>query len=170
MSENLPDIIIPASPSSNSASPEIREPAGSKLTVVEQIYHHSPTSGSYSLDCRSSRSLKTDEQPYSRRMKVDEQWQKIDIGWVEKPSLVVVENREGQFMQVQPTKEEREATAKKVLEFSFAERRGVAVVVSDPDVLIHPGTSFRFCPAMPCDMLIRCQSGEAKVSVTAFPE
>ena len=136
------------------------------ITVVEQIYHQpageEPTAYHHSF----VRKLSVQEQPYSRKIKVGEGWQPLDLGWfADKPDaigMVQIINDEGHFLQTQPTDEERAAAAAKVIEM-----RGSFV---DKMVwLIPPGEAQRSSPACPGDLWIRCQSGVAQATVNVFP-
>lgn len=55
----------------------------SRIVVVETLYHQ-PMDGSSptSVDNRYGRMLETDEQPYTRLMKIDGIWRELDPGWL----------------------------------------------------------------------------------------
>src|SRR6516165_2146294 len=112
-----PDPAEPSSPSSQPQPTVIEVPKTGRVTVVEIVHFISPGAAPISVESRFVRKLSTDEQPYVRRMTVDEKWQKLDLGWLKgsRPSMLVIENHEGQFTQVNPTKEEREESARRVV-------------------------------------------------------
>lgn len=133
-----------------------------RITVVESLYYQ-PFGGNPSvIDCRYDRWLDcVDEQPYSRKSKVGEEWIPLDIGWITACGLLHIENNEGKFPFRIPTAEEKAESNAKVLEINYAG--------SERCLLVPPGESTRIIPSHPKDLLIRCRKGQAKFTVTAFP-
>ena len=136
----------------------------SRLTVVEQVYYQREDSDLQCTENGFSRDLDTDEQQYVRGpMGVGEKWEKLDTGWVEEVAMIVVRNNEGEGLKLQPTEEEKEESAKKIIELSL-----------DSDIrggvwLVPPGESFRGYPSNSSIVYIRCQYGETKFTITAIP-
>jgi len=91
-------------------------------------------------------------------MKVTEEWQPLDTGWIDSPSLIRIENLEGVFQQRIPTVEQRTVAAEKVVEVG---RDGVAYA------LVRPTCVERIVPATV--LCVRCRRGEASILVTAYP-
>lgn len=143
----------------------------SRLTVVESLYHQSFGEEPVRVDSRFSRELESDEQPYSRRLKATEGWQPLDCGWVKDPGMVCVTNEEGKHFQVNPTKEEKEALARKVLEIliSPGQLNRESMGWESLGWLIPPGESFRGCPPSH-KIWIRSQSGVTRFSVFTIPK
>jgi hypothetical protein len=167
---------LPASPSPGQPVPpdrvrsdvQLMVPKTGRIAVVEMVSFNSPGISSHSTDTRFVRHLKSDEQPYIRQLTIGEDWQPLDLGWVKNPSMIIIENREGSFMQVQPTREEREEAAKKVVEIGI---RNGETEATWPDWLVRPGENFRGSPSfIDTKIEIRCQHGKAKVTVNIFPE
>jgi hypothetical protein len=154
----------------------------SRIGVVESVYCQQPGDNPISAESRFSRWLNTDEQPYSRKIKVTEEWQPLDWGWLKKASMLVVVNEEGRFLQVQPTPQERCDAISKVVEI------GIAVCLDGgtlniPFAEILPRESSRFSPCKSIEaglvlccrhgeasLVLRCRHGEARCSIMLFPD
>ena len=130
-----------------------------RLTIVEMIYHQIPDRQPFAVDWRSSRQLSSNERPYERNMIVTEEWEPLPGAWLTGCSMVHVSNQEGKWLQCVPTVEETAAIATKVIEVST----GGALW------LVHPGESFRGCPADLSTVRIRSRCGSIKCIVTLFP-
>jgi hypothetical protein len=146
------------------------------ITVVEQIYHQpageEPTAYHHSF----VRKLFIQEQPYSRKIKVGEGWQPLDLGWFrDRPDaigMVQVVNSEGRLTQTQPTDEERAAVAAKVIcVVSKVVGDRIIGVLAEDDFCwqIFPGESFLGSPTNANRLWIRCKSGVAQATVNVFP-
>ncbi len=132
------------------------------LTVVEMVYLQSVEGETQCIESRYMRELDTQEQLYKRRTTVTNEWKPLDVGWIEKPGLLVINNEEGKHLTVNPTEEEAKAIADRVVEIS-----------SNPEgcfrILIRPGESTRFEPSDVSKLQIRSQSDKASVIIHAFP-
>lgn len=160
-----------------SAAPRSRP----RVTVVEQAYYQSPDDQPRVVETRCSQDLLTDEQPYLRLMKVTEEWHRIDHGWIEDASWMIVSNEEGRIGTVIPSREEREASEAKVVELGWefaAPDEGPRSMHSPPKappppvlgvIEIKPGTSIRIQPKFLRAIRLRCRSGMARVTVNLFP-
>ena len=146
------------------------------ITVVEQIYHQpageEPTAYQHSF----VRKLSVQEQPYSRKIRVGESWQPLDLGWfADKPDeigMVQIINNEGRFTQTQPTDEERAAMAAKIIcVVSKVMGDRITGVLAEDNFcwFIPPGESFRGSPTDATRIWIRCRSGVAQATVNVFP-
>lgn len=136
----------------------------SKLTIVEEIYYQvSPNEDPYQISTKVSRELKTKEQIWSRKCRATEQWKPLDLGWLEGLgcSLIAIENHAGTFNQVQPTKEELEIEAKKILCLSYEK--------NDLGFLIYPQATEKFVPVVSDALTIRCKEGETDFTIWAIP-
>ncbi len=136
-----------------------------RLTIVETVSYQPPNRQASQVSSGFSRDLETYEQPYEREMVATEEWQPLinEQCWVKECSLVHVTNEEGRYLQVNPSEEEQEATAAKVLEISF----GTANLLGHWEV--RPGEAFRGTPSHPKALFIRCRSGEACFTLHVFP-
>lgn len=132
-----------------------------RITVVQHIYHQSTGEQPTQIDNNFTRNLETIDQPYVRRCKATETKQKLDCGWLQDVSRIIIINEEGTNLQVVPTDGERKATAAKILELSFQE--------NGPGWLILPGESFHGSPSDVSNLLIRSLSGITKYTLHALP-
>jgi len=126
------------------------------LVVIERLYHRRVGENPIGVECRYSRPLQNSEQLYQREYLVTEEPKPLDYGWVEKAGHIHIENLEGNFPQVIPTKEEKEEAEKKV-------------VVLGQDWEISPGETFRGTPTSTKSPLVHCKSGPALIRVTVWP-
>lgn len=113
------------------------------------------------VQLRFRRDCETDEQPLSRQFVATEEWQPLELFWLAgagKVGYLVIENSEE--FGWNPTKEQREKVAMKVIELTFDGEHCFEV---------RPGEQFPSSPSHPEELRIRCRSGEAKYVLTAFP-
>ena len=135
-----------------------------RLTLVTTINHEHRGDQPHSVDCRSSILLQTNDEAYSgRKLEVADCWKAIDLGWLsDTAGYISIENSEGKHFTLQPSPEEREDIAKRIVEVSFRNPPQACV-------LVHPGM-IQFClPVAPSIVQLRCQHGKAKCRVTVFP-
>lgn len=59
---------------------EVKTPP--RLTVVEMVYHQPPDAEGKCEDLRYCRSLLSEDEPYSRTMRLTTSWCPLDVGWV----------------------------------------------------------------------------------------
>jgi len=135
----------------------------SRLVVVETAYYQPINESPLAVESRYSRELETDEQLYQRFKVATEKWEALDKGWIgSHPGLLLIQNTEGQNLQLKPTKEEKKELSQHVLELSLENNPTMAW-------LIPPGESMRAYPSDISSLLIRCQKGTAKYTLTLFP-
>jgi hypothetical protein len=147
-------------PEEISGMPKISPPPKNRLTVVETVYHQVSGEQPQSVESRFDRELQSDEQMYQRCKVATEEWQPLDLGWVPDPGTIVIENNEGILQQVNPTPEQQEELAKKILVLSQDSGLGFEV---------RPGESFRFSHDAPGVLLLRCRSGSARYRISVIP-
>ena len=138
-----------------------------RLTVVEQVYHQIAGEQPTSVNSQFSRVLASDEQPYVRRCKATEDWQPIDIGWVEDVGMLVIVNNEGTFRHRIPTDEQRAEVAKRVLDVGVETATGICRILRVWK--IPPGESGRGQPIYPKQLRIRSQYGTVLFTIYVFP-
>ena len=154
--------------------PAIQTLKQARLVCLDKVVFRSPTGGSIApLDIGFTRILETDDQPYQRRIEVDWGWHLVDLGWLDGGcSMIVVQNREGIFTQVQPTQEERDEAARKIVELSFWEIPAKESPRYKSETsgrwLIYPTECFRGSPSS-SQLFLRCRHGKARCTITAFP-
>lgn len=155
------------------AIPTMAKPFPARLTTVSVVYHQPLGEEPHSFLHKTSKPLTTDEQAYTRKLKVTQEWQPIDTGWLTSLSLLLITNEEGKHT-TQPTEEEKLAISQRVLEVGINVEDGYPLSVACPGptpvFLIGPGDSFSASPYDCSSLYLRCQSGVAKVTVNAFPK
>ena len=139
-----------------------------RLTVVESVHCQTVDSSPWGISTSFERTLKTDEQPYVRKLTATEEWTKLDTGWLTECSMLVLVNEEGLFKGRQPTPEQKIESAKKVIE--------VGCALPHLDTIrcigaweLPPKESMRGCPTELSIVFVRCQHGTAKFTVYIFP-
>lgn len=153
--------------------PIVKQNPKPRMGVVETVYHQSPGDNPTSVESKFSRLLKSDDQPFSRKMTVGAEWVEISTGWLEKSplSMIHISNREGENRQVIPTPLELIKMAERVVEIALQtfpngpHNEPVFEEFAD----IHPGESCRFTPKRARQYFLRCRSETAKVTATVFP-
>ena len=143
-------------------------PGRTRLTVTESIYHQSPEGEPVEIGYSGARFLETDEQVYSRRTTVGEEWTPIDCGWLRESgaSLLLLRNEEGRFTQVIPSPEQRGETQGRVVEVGVGTPHGEVVPFAEVDPQESP---LRLRPSDLGSLYLRCRQGRAKVTVTLVP-
>jgi hypothetical protein len=132
----------------------------SRLVVSEKAYFQPYAEPAVDLSSEPfSRWLSTDEQPFQRKQKANEEWRPLELGWVETAGMVLLENERTRF-QVQPSEAQATEAKEKIVEV----KQGEAVFA-----IIRPGESCRFEPTDPKNLSLRCRSGECRVNVTILP-
>lgn len=132
----------------------------SRITVVDMISFQADGEQPKGVQSRFERWLKSDDDLFTRRIKLTEEWSKLDTGGVAGVGMLVIENLPVKFA-VQPTNEERQAALAKIVELSY--RPGPA------EWFILPGESMRSQPANVDGLWIRCSTGEHRCIVHLFP-
>jgi len=141
-----------------------------RLTVVGSIYFVAANEQPESVDTGFSRDLASEEQPYRRRLKATEEWQRLDCGWIKEASQVFIANEEGKGLQVNPTDEEREDIARRIIEVSFCEDgEGPNDTFISSVWLVSPGESMRGLPSRVDRLCVRCQHGTARFTLYIVP-
>ncbi len=134
-----------------------------RIVVVETVYHQQAGADPVSTESRYAAELTTDEQPFSRVLKVGEEPVKLDA-WLTDSRLIHIAVLKSHH-QRKPDAEERAARAAMMLEVSCGDREGGRAA----DWLVAPGESMRARPASLDSIRLRSQSGILKVAVTVFP-
>ena len=148
------------------------KPARDTLTVVETVYHQPAGEEPTAVSVQYVRPLETQEQPYVRKIRVGEQWQPLDLGWIEQPGMIWLTNDEGRGLQVNPTPEERAAIEAKVicLVTKVVNAGVLAGILAEDDFSweVPPGESFRGRPTCAKRVWLRCRSGTAKATIRVY--
>jgi hypothetical protein len=139
--------------------------AKSSLIVVESVYyqiHNEQPSTAFGDTSRFICELSTDEQAYQRKQVVGETWVPLKLGWLENCSQLLLKNEEGKFAY-NPTEEQKQAVASRVIQLSFTQENPTA------HVLIPPGENSRFRPYSAQGLMLRCECGNAQYTIYAVP-
>lgn len=140
---------------------EIQPITRGRITTVSSVCYQWPGSNPIQFETRSYRWLEEDVQPWERRCKATEEWQPIELGWLDGHSVCMIGiiNQEGRFPHRLPSEEQKAEAARKILE------------IGTPELFwrVHPGESFHGDPSSISNLKIRCQSGEAKFLFYAIP-
>jgi hypothetical protein len=136
-----------------------------RLTVVMTVHHEQPNEQPRSFPLSFCDLLQVSQESYSRRMRATEEWMPLDFGWVhpEDVGFLIIDNIEGRGLSIQPTPEEKMATASHVIE--------LAHVSSLEDYWEIPPRLFFFNPVKrPSDLRIRCRHEVAQYRITVIPK
>lgn len=170
MSESAPQRhrVVPASTERKqaAATPRPSSSQGARVGVVSTIYHQQPDAEPIAVEARFSRWLESGEQPYLRKLTIGEKWTPLDLGWLQGAGRVFLKNEEGRFA-AQPTQEEREATMARIVELAVVEP--VAGNRHFSWGRVRPGESLCFEPTNPASLRLRCQRGQARITLLIVP-
>jgi len=116
---------------------ECDETDGAILTVVESRYHQRPGKEATEHNTRFYVTLKGDEQPYYRELE-SEQRVRLDTGWIESPSTVIIKNLKEQSHRFYLSPEKSKGMDEDNLLKVF-------IGASENYLIIIPGDSLRLC-------------------------
>lgn len=133
-----------------------------RVTLTESVYYERQGRDPLQRENAFSRNLTSGEQLYHREMKATKVPESVDKGWVSNPSLILLHNVEGLFLQVNPTEEEKQELKEKVLIVSF---KG-----SNFKTIVRPGESFKLLSEDFSEVLISSKSDSVEYLLTVFPE
>lgn len=136
-----------------------------RLTIVQHLYlsgvDEEPTPHSSS----SETTIKSSEQVYGpRKQFAAEEFQPLDVGWFKGDSpisVIVIENMEGQNLQVIPTPMERIQIGKRMLAVSLGD--------DDNCLLVEAGRAQPFRVQDPSKLKIKALADRVQFKVTVFP-
>ena len=132
-----------------------------RITIVDSVYYEAQGAEPLQIKSGYSRMVVSDEQPYMRTLKVSQEYQILDSGWIKECGLLVIKNEEGSNPQKIPTVAEKEAIKGRIVELCDDH--------SKLCWLVHPGESLRACPISLVGLKLRCLSETAKVTLAVFP-
>ena len=135
-----------------------------RLTVLETVYHQTPSKQPHTVATTSVRICETHEQVYTRELIATEEWQPVvdKCCWLDSYSLIHVKNEAGTGLVANPSEKEQAAIDAQVLELSFSED-------NVGSFHLGPGETFRGNPQGPNHLLIRSLSGDTDYTLTVFP-
>lgn len=118
------EVLLPVS-----AVPTVRQ---DRVTITFQLSHEHVGASPFSVAQSFATLLQQQEQPYHRRITLLDDGVPIplDTGWINTPGMLVIDNKSGTGLQVNPSPEERERMANQV----------IRVLVNDiPCFVVRPG-------------------------------
>ena len=136
------------------------------ITVLDNVYFRRDMRNPIRAGTPHCWDLVSDEQPYIREIRIAENWQKLDTGWLQKSSLIMLHNHEGENLQRVPTPEEKEATAKRIVAIGI----GHSDLKMETVWIVRPGRNCRGELARLDNVYVRCLSGSALCTLFMFPE
>lgn len=86
-----------------------------RVTITLAAHHQHVNTDPVSCNGKYSRFLDGIEDPYTRNIKVTPQGINLDVGWIENPAYLYIENRSGLNRSVNPTPEEKEEDAAQII-------------------------------------------------------
>lgn len=131
-----------------------------RLSIVKRITHEPLEDAPKQFTSSSSENLSGEEECYSRRKVLGEQWEKLDLGFLDETSVgyVIIENLEGMFLHTNPSEEEKALLPKKRI-----------LIKSDFGIFIPPGQMFDCHPSDVSKIEIRAELGPIKYKVHILP-
>lgn len=129
------------------------QPIGHRITVVEHVSHQTQGEEATSAKRTFTRKVESDEQVYSRRCKVDEEWTPLDTGWNKTYSMLYITNDEKRGEGPE-------------LELKFSTDNSMCCWS------IPAGEPFRGSPKLGPEavVVIRSTKGIARYTINAYPE
>lgn len=134
----------------------------SRVTVVETVYHQTGEGHTTPIESKYQRFLGSVGPGYLRLQTVGEDWQPLDVGWVQDASFLHIRNEKPRYSRV-PTAVEQGIAESKVLELRMEDSE-------IPFSEVRVGESIRINPMYVRMIQVRCRSGEAKFTVNVLPE
>ena len=146
------------------SKPALKPQSSSRFVFVGNAYFQSVDESPQVVELQLSEELASSEQPWSRKLKVGPDWKALDFGWLDgQVGFLVLQNEEGKRFQTIPTRSERAETMARIVEVKF-EANGVTAAV-----LVRPGRFLACEPEGASRVYVRCRSGEARCTLTAYP-
>lgn len=144
--------------------------ARARLTVVTKVYVNLPNENTTGPEPLSYfRWLDTEERPYSRTVKVTEEWQTVDLGWLVGKSIahIVFENETLRPLGKIPEQVVLDEWREKVLEVGIQVGDSGAVV--EPIAYFLPEEGLALSPTNPQKLRVRCRKGTGKLTYYVVP-
>lgn len=138
-----------------------------RVTVVEQVYYESPD-GSHNIGESYSQNLSKDEQPFVRTRAIGSSWMDVSENcWVDRGSVIVLANREGKIVLVNPSEDDKKIISSRLIEVGV-----VGESSNDPISFTQllPGASCRLPGPFLKRIRVRCLGDKAKLSIAVLSE
>lgn len=70
----------------------MRQIRAARIVVVETVYHQGAGGEPTCVEVKSSTQLTTDDQPYQYDLQAGPEWKRLETGWLEKCSMLLISN------------------------------------------------------------------------------
>lgn len=133
------------------------------------LFHRTKTGEIKSFTSKFKRQTKSNEQHYLRRytLKVSDDWQKINLAWVENPTRVLIRNEGGRPLQVIPTQEQLIEALSKEVEIGIGVNRNNDTLDIHSFAIIKPDEDISFTPTN-TKLYIRNRIAEVDITIFAI--
>lgn len=142
------------------------EPDRSRLTVLFKVYYQRPRRTKVEgVSIGYDSLLNSNKQIYQRELEADEDWELIDTGWVEKASMIVVENvgEAPLYLHLQPL-------SPVPAPYPITSPQKVARGVLSPSLVIHRTACQPLCVTERVMVFIRSDTGIVPYNLTVIPD
>lgn len=162
----------PVSPEETPRDVSTPAPVRTSITVLKTIHYQSNQGEPVTVEGRYSNRIQNEEEPYSRRIKVGSEWQKLDVGWVETPGIICLKNIIDR-QQVVPTAEVKAQLQAKIVQIGIYVPIDVSLKREEVTPVLHipPGETqdLRFVDIS--KIYLRCLNElTTNCQITVFPE
>lgn len=134
-----------------------------RFTVADRVYCQIPNLPPTELDLSLTYYIQKEEQPFFRSAYVKPSWEKVNLGWIENPSFIILRNRHLIQGQTIPSREELEENAKHLIEIKF---EGPSL----DTLFLAPGDSIKLRTKSPDKLYIRSTFETTGYTILAIPE
>ena len=141
-----------------------------RLTAQFAIHHEHFGEEPVSMNNTFSKMLGSEEEPYVRRGQVGEEWTEVETSWVKDPGYIVIVNRTGSDLQVDPTKKEKDRMGRQIIEVCLSLKYAKEPPEGDqPCTEIPMGEPGIFQPSAGTKLFFRSKHEMTKFRLFVFP-
>ena len=130
-----------------------------RITIVEHVYHQVSNEDVSHFQATYEEQLSSNEQVYSRRYQITDEWKPLDLGWFESKDVgrILIKNEGYGYRDKNPSPEEIASDLDQI--------------VYVDNLIIHPLDTLRFCPCISSitGMKVRAKHSTSKITITVFP-
>ena len=145
-----------------------------RVVVAETVYHQYGDAQPTAVEKPFSYAVSSDEEPYRRTLKVTQEWQQLDTGWLDASTVARLPDmiclfHEPEVFSSKPTSEQLRQAVERVVLLRFAYEKEIVGCTSDADMELPSGRSCRLFLRLRRNLYLCCLGGECKVALTVFP-
>lgn len=155
---------------------DLLTPLSARITCLIKFHYEVPGIETSSADdITYSERLSTEEQAYQRSLSVGEEWEVLDLGWIDALkggpgcSFLCLKNSYQPWRARTPSPQELLEAQKRIIEVGMKIDVG-GVVFFQPLFVLPLGFGIPFCPIDLSSYRIRCKDGKGRYSIFAVPE